>query len=155
MDNKPVIIDLNETSKGEVSRLRNEIVALKNTASGTYNIDDLMEIRENLDSIAFTMQETQSGYYAGVLNATEAIKVYERRIIERETSVGLAFNRAETKAKLETSELRNALREVEIAYEDVKGLRFTLKDYLDGLRQRIAHLRKEEEISRVRETMNP
>lgn len=139
-----------ESSKG----YRERIIALKETAEGEMSVATLMEIREELDAIAFTLQELEAGYYRGMLEAEDLIKQYERKCIEIQSRV-LPYNRAENSAKLETAGLRTQLVDVDAAHNDIKGLRFTLKDYLEGLRQKIAAMRKEEESAAYRERVNP
>jgi len=151
---KPTVSHLPMTMT-ELLPLRLEIKCLIDSSQGIMSSADLMEIRENLDAIAFTLQESESGYYASLLKGEEAVKKFERSLIDREVSLGMAFNRAELKAKLETGDLRDTVIELRSSHKDIEGLKFTLKSYIEGLRQRIAGVKSEEAASRERERMNP
>jgi hypothetical protein len=64
----------------------------------------------------------------------------------------MPVNRAEVKAKLTTIEIRKIHIDASALYEDFKGLRFVVKESVEGLQQRVAVLRREEELSRMRES---
>jgi len=49
------------------------------------------------------------------------------------------------------SEIKHLESQFEVDYNDVKGFRYTLQDYKNGVQQKIAHLRKEAEIESMRQ----
>jgi hypothetical protein len=148
-----LLLNITEKSNSEVKTLRGRIEELKDEASHETSVNNLIEIRDELSSVAFTLQANEAAYHSMYLRSEYSIKEFERRLIDK-LSNAMEVNRAEVKAKLETLELRKINMEANILHEDFKGLRFTLKEYIDGLQQKIAALRKEEEHSRLRETSN-
>jgi hypothetical protein len=143
--------DINKRSHEEVAELRRRVVALKDASDAETSIAELLAMRDQMNSISFTLQESEAAYNRMRLNSEHFYKESERRLIEK-LSDAMPVNRAEVKAKLTTLEIRKIHIDASALYEDFKGLRFVVKESVEGLQQRIAVLRREEELSRMRES---
>ena len=98
----------------------------------------------------FYIQENESEYHRLYLEAYNNRKNAETGLI-----IDLGKTMSDTKAKAqassEVSEIKHLESQFEVDYNDVKGFRYTLQDYKNGVQQKIAHLRKEAEIESMRQ----
>lgn len=113
-------------------------------------VDDLIEIALEMGQLMFYIQENEAEYHGLYLEAHNNRNNAEKRIF-LELSKTTSDMKAKAKSVLEVSEIKNLESQFEVDYNDVKGFRYTLQDYKEGVQQKIAHLRKEAEIESMRQ----
>ena len=145
------LADILAKSHEEVAVLRTRLKELKEGSDSESDINELLRMKDEMNAICFTLQENEAAYYRMRLSSEHFYKESERRLIER-LSEAMAVNRAEVKAKLTTLEVRKMHIDAAALHEDFKGLRFVAKESVEGIQQRVAVLRRDEEISRQRES---
>jgi hypothetical protein len=145
------LADIRAKSHEEVAVLRTRLKELKGESDSESDINELLRMKDEMNAICFTLQENEAAYYRMRLSSEHFYKESERRLIER-LSEAMAVNRAEVKAKLTTLEVRKMHIDAAALHEDFKGLRFVAKESVEGIQQRVAVLRRDEEISRQRES---
>lgn len=134
----------------KTNEIRTRVKQLVKLSRESSVIDDLIEIALEMGQLMFYIQENESEYHRLYLEAYNNRKNAETRI-----TIDLGKTMSDTKAKsqaiLEVSEIKDLESQFEVDYNDVKGFRYTLQDYKNGVQQKIAHLRKEAEIESMRQ----
>jgi len=134
---------------GEIRNRVKELVALSRQTDG---INELIEVGLEMGQLMFYIQENESEYHGLYLDAYNGRKNSENRLILKyinEEKMSVA--KAQSAAHLEIMELKALESKFEVDWNDVKGFRYTLQDYKNGLQQKIANLRKESEIESMRQ----
>ena len=145
------LADIQAKSHEEVAALRTRLKELKEESDSESDINELLRMKDEMNAICFTLQENEAAYNRMRLQSEHFYKESERKLIEK-LSEAMAVNRAEVKAKLTTLEVRKMHIDAAALYEDFKGLRFVAKESVEGIQQRVAVLRRDEEVSRMRES---
>jgi len=134
----------------KTNEIRTRVKQLVKLSRESSIIDELIEIALEMGQLMFYIQENESEYHRLYLEAYNNRKNAETGLI-----IDLGKTMSDTKAKAqassEVSEIKHLESQFEVDYNDVKGFRYTLQDYKNGVQQKIAHLRKEAEIESMRQ----
>lgn len=135
-----------------MDNIRLQVNAVIEDVNSTHDIDELIECRFRLQTILFTIQEAESKEHRNYLDAENARKTEEVRLkLYYVNKENISMNKAEPKA----FEAVNTLRELEIYFDAewkrIKGYRYTIDGFIGAIQQKVAHLRKEHELSLLRE----
>ena len=131
----------------KTGEIRNRIKALVKLSRESGDINELIEIALEMGQLLFYVQENESEYHRLYLTAYNTRKNNESRIILKYINEErMSATKAQSNAQLEVMELKNLESNFEVDWNDVKGFRYTIQDYKNGVQQKIAHLRKEAEI---------
>lgn len=134
----------------KTNEIRTRIKQLVKLSRESSVVDELIEIALEMGQLMFYIQENETEYHRLYLEAYNNRKNSETRLV-----IDLGKTMSDTKAKsqalIEVSELKDLESQFEVDYNDVKGFRYTLQDYKNGVQQKIAHLRKEAEIESMRQ----
>jgi len=134
----------------KTNEIRTRVKQLVKLSRESSVIDELIEIALEMGQLMFYIQENETEYHRLYLEAYNNRKNSETRL-----TIDLGKTMSDTKARsqalIEVSELKDLESQFEVDYNDVKGFRYTLQDYKNGVQQKIAHLRKEAEIESMRQ----
>lgn len=137
----------------DIKQRRAQAQRLIDSARHTFSIDELIDINLELRQVQFEIQERESEALNAFLQS-EIVRKHTRDTIIKMMTNGaskVSVNRAEPLADIQTKGLIEMEKSFFAQKEEWKGLRYTIGEFCEGLQQRISHLRKEEEIERMRQ----
>jgi len=122
------------------------IKALIKEANNTNVINDLLDINTKLATFLFWLHSEENDAYRTYLDAYQLRKVEEAtKSIE---GTGNSQAERDKRAIIETKEFKELEIKSELMYLRLKGHRLSVTEFIDVLKQKIAHLRKETELNK-------
>lgn len=136
-----------------IQQRRSEIQDRVDASKHTSDVNTLIDIHLELRQMQFEIQEKESSARRRFLDSETSRKLLEDTTIEELVSGvnGITVNRAEPKARIIARPMRDVEKANESEYKEWEGLRYTLSQFCDALQQKIANLRKENEIESMRQ----
>lgn len=115
------------------------------------DINRLIDLNMRLSGYLFYLSEEETAAHKAALDAYNERKQFEAMHVIQSTE---AVSKSEKRAIVESKQLRSIEAATEAIYQHIKNIRYSGSGFVDVLQQKIAFLRREDELSR-RSNSNP